>query len=249
MTPTPLRPLITETLACLSRACHGHAQAEEMLAVLGPLREVAGQLQDVAPVPPAHEALLDQAVSCIPKAQFPKLKPALVAARDHLHWRVDDGGFYAPGADVGEGYRTGNMHTLLIGPKNAPIRARDMLLGIFLLAPATLYRDHAHAAPELYLPLTGPSGWRFDRGAWEDHPAGALICNAPDRKHATRVYDVPFLAVFAWTRDIHAPCRVVPASDWSGIEAHLRDQHAPRATTSRHQPSKTSSASRSSTAS
>lgn len=227
MTTPPLRPLITETLACLSRASHGQTQARDMSSALERFREVPGHLQHVEPALPAHAALLEQAVSCISAAQFPRLKPALAAARDHLHWRVDDGGFYAPGADVGEGYRTGNMHALLIGPKNAPIRARDMLLGVFLLAPATLYRDHAHAAPELYLPLTGPSGWRFDQGAWEGHPAGAVICNAPDRVHATRVYDVPFLAVFAWTRDIHAPCRVVPASDWSGIEAHLRDQRAP----------------------
>jgi hypothetical protein len=46
----------------------------------------------------------------------------------------------------------------------APFAARDFDLGLFLIAPHVLYRDHHHAAPELYAPLTGPHGWRFGPG-------------------------------------------------------------------------------------
>ncbi len=44
-------------------------------------------------------------------------------------------------------------------------------MGLFVIAPHVLYRDHAHAAPELYLPLTGPHGWRFAPGPAQCPPA------------------------------------------------------------------------------
>lgn len=209
--------LLTEVQAQLEIAgqhtLHGPV-LERLTDATRPRTEVPGKM-------PAHAALLVQALEAIPDHPFGGLKCALNAAKDHLNWKVDDGGFYAPGDDVGAGYRQGNMHSLLLGPANAPLYHADALLGFFLLAPHTLYRDHAHLAPELYIPLTGPSGWRFDQGAWEDAAAGQVIHNPSDRIHAMRVYDVPFLALFAWTRDISHPCRVVSAGDWAQIEAEL----------------------------
>ena len=170
---------------------------------------------------PEHENLLCSAVSKIPDTPFFKLKSALMAGYTELQWRVDEGGFYAKGADVGDGYRRGNLHALLVGPEDCPFVANDFLLGFFLLSPNTLYRDHKHLAPELYVPLTGPSGWRFDQGAWEDHIAGSAIYNAPNIVHATRVYETPFLALFGWSQDIGSACEVVFADDWGKIEAAL----------------------------
>ncbi len=170
---------------------------------------------------PTHSDLLNAAIASMPDDKFSGLKSALATDKQHLHWRVDEGRYYAEGADVGAGYKEGNMHALLIGSENCPIKAEDFLLGFFLLAPRTLYRDHSHLAPELYLPLTGPHGWRFDQGDWEDFEAGQAIYNAPGVVHATRVYDIPFLALFAWTRDIGSACRVVPTDDWPEVEAEL----------------------------
>ena len=112
---------------------------------------------------PQHENLLCSAVSKIPDTPFFKLKSALMAGYTELKWRVDEGGFYAKGAVVGDGYRRGNLHALLVGPQDCPFVANDFLLGFFLLSPHTLYRDHKHLAPELYVPLTGPSGWRLTK--------------------------------------------------------------------------------------
>jgi len=170
---------------------------------------------------PEHENLLCSAVSKIPDTPFFKLKSALMAGYTELQWRVDDGGFYAKGADVGDGYRRGNLHALLVGPEDCPFVTNDFLLGFFLLSPHTLYRDHKHLAPELYIPLTGPSGWRFDQGAWEDHTAGSAIYNPPNIVHATRVYETPFLALFGWSQDIGSACEVVFAGDWGKIEKEL----------------------------
>ena len=170
---------------------------------------------------PKHEQQLCSAVSKIPDTPFFKLKSALMAGYNQLQWRVDEGGFYTKGADVGDGYRRGNLHALLVGPEDCPFVANDFLLGFFFLSPHTLYRDHKHLAPELYVPLTGPSGWRFNQGAWEDHIAGTAIYNPPNIVHATRVYETPFLALFGWSRDVGSACEVVFADDWENIEKEL----------------------------
>ena len=221
MNNAALLSLIHAVQAELAQSAPADANVQDALTRLQAFELTDASLRDVTGQVPAHAEVLDQAMACIPDDRFATLKAALIAARDHLHWRVDDGRYYAEGADVGDGYRTGNMHALLAGPQGCPIRAEDFLLGFFLLTPRRLYRDHAHAAPEIYIPLTGPSGWRFDLGSWQDHDAGTVIYNAPQKVHATRVYDVPFLALFAWMRDTGPACYVVPADDWAKVEGAL----------------------------
>ncbi len=213
--------VLHEATATLNLACKNDPHLRGLLSFLNSSDLSCENMNDVDGSIPAHASLLDAAIQDMPDTSFPKLKPALAAAKDQLHWRVDDGGFYTDEADVGEGYKTGNMHALLIGPENCPIKADDFLLGFFLLAPRTLYRDHKHLAPEIYVPLTGPNGWRFGSGDWGDRAAGDVIYNEPNVVHATRVYDIPFLSLFAWVRDIGSACSVVYASDWPEIEAEL----------------------------
>ncbi|WP_120502174.1 dimethylsulfonioproprionate lyase family protein [Roseovarius sp. EL26] len=220
---TAVLDLFLEVKASLALACKKDPRTNEMLNVLHSVGHSGTEANDVTGYIPAHGDLLDCAISNLTDRKFFKLKTALTVAKHKLHWRVDDGGFYAKGADVGQGYKTGNMHTLLVGPKNSLFHADDFLLGFFLLAPNTLYRDHKHLAPEVYMPLTGPSGWRFGSGDWQDHAAGSVIYNAPNVVHATRVYAVPFLSVFVWAQDINAPCSVVFADDWEKIEAALHN--------------------------
>jgi hypothetical protein len=102
------------------------------------------------------------------------------------------------------------------------VPADDFELGLFLIAPKTLYRDHRHKAPELYVTLTGPHEWRFGVGeSWTEYEAHTPIWNEPMQVHATLVRDIPFLALFAWTRDVMADATVVRAPDWAEIEASL----------------------------
>jgi hypothetical protein len=85
-----------------------------------------------------------------------------------------------------------------------------------------LYRDRHHPAPELYLPLTGPTRWRFGTGSpWETKAAGEPVWNPPDRVHATIVDAVPLLCLYAWTRDVMAPAVVDPAPDWAALDDAL----------------------------
>ncbi len=170
-----------------------------------------------------HKDVLDHAIQIIPDGELRQVASALEAAKDHLHWRVDRGIFYPRDEDVGDGYRHGNMHCELIGPDTGVFPAEDFTLGLFLLTPRVLYRDHNHRAPELYITLTGPSGWRFNQGQWRDFDAGSVVWNASHAIHATRVYDQPFLAIYSWTKDVHETCSVVPATDWAIIERRLRN--------------------------
>jgi hypothetical protein len=150
----------------------------------------------------------------------PELATAIGAASPHLHWRTYDG--YDP-ALIGQGFLRGNAYAMLVGQRDAPITADDFDLGLFLVAPRVLYRDHHHSAPELYAPLTGPHGWRFAPGApLTLKPAHVPVWNDADQPHATKVGAVPFLCLYGWTRDTQSPAHVIPADDWAELEAmHL----------------------------
>lgn len=160
-------------------------------------------------------AWLDSALAPL-SATHPALTAAIRVAAPHLEWITYDG--YPP-EEIGAGFAKGHAFATLVGGA-APYAADDFDFGLFLIAPNILYRDHAHPAPELYAPLTGPHGWRFAPGA----PlilkgAHEPVWNDPDAPHLTKVGPVPFLCFFGWTRDVSAPARVVPADDWAALEA------------------------------
>jgi hypothetical protein len=159
---------------------------------------------------------LDAALFCMNGAD--SLRQAINEVRNGLRWVTYDD--YPP-ETIGRRFPVAHAFTSLIGGDGL-IPADDFQLGLFLIVPKTLYRDHQHKAPELYVPLTGPHEWRFGVGeSWTEYEAHEPIWNEPMRVHATLVRDVPFLALFAWTRDVNAPSVVVPASDWAEIEAGL----------------------------
>lgn len=148
-------------------------------------------------------------------ASHPGLASAMSATTPGLDWISYDG--YDP-AEIGESFARNHAYAMIIGA-DGPIPALDFDLGLFLIAPHILYRDHHHAAPELYAPLTGPHGWRFgpDRRLTLK-PAHHPVWNPPYRPHLTKVGPTPFLAIFAWTRDVKQTAKVIPASDWPQLE-------------------------------
>jgi hypothetical protein len=146
----------------------------------------------------------------------PALAAAIAAAAPHLNWHPYDS--YPP-EQIGPGFASGHAYASIIGEDSA-LPAIDYDLGVFLIAPHVLYRDHCHKAPELYAPLTGPHGWRFGPGTpLMVKPAHAPVWNPPERPHLTKVGPTPFLCLFGWTRDVNDPARVLPASDWPELEA------------------------------
>ena len=152
----------------------------------------------------------------------PTLAAAIAAAAPHLDWRTYDG--YPPD-QIGPDFALGHAFAPVI------IAARpthDFELGLFLIAPHVFYRDHCHAAPELYAPLTGPHGWRFGPGRpLVYRPAHVPVWNPPHRPHATLVGCQPFLCLYGWTRDVDQPAFLIAADDWPRIEAPIIDPLAP----------------------
>tara|TARA_B000000475_G_scaffold212484_1_gene174525 strand:+ start:541 stop:1236 length:696 start_codon:yes stop_codon:yes gene_type:complete len=176
---------------------------------------------DIKPRGTRHDKVLNRAISGIKVHELNEIASCLYAAKDDLVWHEDNSKYYQPGANLGPGYSKCNLHTLLIGPNSCGYQNDDFLLGLFMLGPRTLYRDHKHDAPELYLNLTDQSGWRFKSGEWQDYPAGSFIWNAPGERHAARVYEQPFISVFAWLENVNSPCQVIHFDDWEKIEKAL----------------------------
>lgn len=193
------------------------AEADRYIATLpGPgVPEVRAGLAAAVPAPPETrangivEAHLSGALASLTETH-PTLAAAIAGAGAHLPWITYD---QYDRAKIGEAFATSHAFApLATGP--------DYELGIFLIAPHVLYRDHAHAAPELYAPLTGPHGWRFGPGtALTVRPAHVPVWNAPHQPHGTKVGPTPFLCLYGWTRDVASPAYVIPADDWPALEA------------------------------
>ena len=186
----------------------------EVRAGLAAVRPFAPHPQPVTPNP-VVDAHLQTALDLLENTH-PALAAAIAEAAPHLPWVTYDA---YPRDLIGDAFATSHAFASIVGEASA-IRARDYDLGLFLIAPRVLYRDHAHAAPELYVPLTGPHGWRFGPGLpIVTKPAHEPVWNDPHDPHATRVGDVPFLAVFGWTRDVNVPAYVIAADDWAELES------------------------------
>lgn len=173
----------------------------------------------ITPATPAPNAVIDRHLPAALAAlapDRPALAAAIAAARPWLTWVTYD---KYDTRIIGQDFACGNAYALLIGAGGA-IPAPDFHLGLFLIAPHVLYRDHHHPAPELYAPLTGPHGWRFAPGAaLTIKPAHQPVWNPPLHPHLIKVGPQPFLCIYGWTRDAAAPAVVIAADDWPALEA------------------------------
>ncbi len=169
---------------------------------------------DATTTHPVVSAFLPEALARLGRDR-PALAFAIAAAAAALEWRAYD--LYPPAA-IGADFAAGHAYARIIGD-GAAVPARDFDLGLFLIAPHVLYRDHWHPAPELYAPLTGPHGWRFASGApLVVKGAHEPVWNPSSQPHATKVGSAPFLCLYGWTRDVDLPAHVIPADDWPTLE-------------------------------
>ncbi len=209
--PSAMHRLYTAARACLL-ALH-HPGAEEVRAGL-PADPGAEQR-----ISPASNAVVDKwlgpALAAVAEDR-PDLAAVIAGAAAGLDWVTYDA--YPPDR-IGLAFATGHAFASILG-EAAPFAARDFEMGLFLIAPGVLYRDHDHPAPELYLPLTGPHGWRFGPGRPVlARPAHQPVWNPPHQPHLTLVGAVPFLCLFVWTRNVNDTAQVIDADDWARLEA------------------------------
>ena len=186
----------------------------ETRALIAAWREMAGSLPP-GRTNPVVDAWMEAALAELAPA-MPSLAAAIGAAVPHLDWITYD--LYPPD-EIGPAFARGHAFATLVG-EGAPFPAEEFDLGIFIVAPDVLYRDHHHPAPELYAPLTGPHGWRFGgAGPLTIKAAHVPVWNDPGTVHLTKVGPSPFLSLFAWTQDVTLPAQVFPAQDWAELEA------------------------------
>ena len=207
----PLTRLMDEAAAYLAPLrCPGAGELRRLIArrAVAPQTIRTRSLPVVAThLPAAVEALA---------ITHPALAAAIQSASSAFHWTTYDS---YPEDQIGPAFAANHAFCSLMGC-SAPFVAKNADFGIFLIAPHILYRDHSHAAPELYLPLTGPHGWRFGPNRpLLIKPAHQPIWNDPHRPHLTKVGQTPFLALYGWTRDSEEPARILPADDWPQLEA------------------------------
>lgn len=219
---------VVELLAALEDALLRHGRSEAvntLLMKMRALRAAQPQVQSLSPHMPDHLCIDFRGVyDHLPSSLF-TVSSALKEAEPHLYWKADDAsgaGYYQSGEDIGESYAQGNMCCPLIGPTGSFIESEDLLFVLFFLKPKTLYRDHCHKASEVYFNLTGPAGFRLDDRDWSDRPGDSVIWNRSWSVHATRVYQMPFLAAVAWIADIDSTIQVTARDDWHVLETELQ---------------------------
>jgi mannose-6-phosphate isomerase-like protein (cupin superfamily) len=146
---------------------------------------------------------------CVAASMFlvPDVAAALAEIEEFLHWRQNPN--YSD-AVMGEAYMDNYAYAELIGPRGF-FPGEDFLMGLMLLGPGRHYLDHHHAAPELYWLLTGPSEWRRGDDDFARRRAGETIWHPPWASHATRTLEAPLLAIWAWTKDVSEPARLLEA--------------------------------------
>ena len=216
----PVLDLISEVTSALTER-QGPLIVEQTLNYLAEMDLSTESMLQPDPSMPAKFANdLDVAIKHIP-LQLSALASAIDTSKHIIQWNQDLGQFYEKDADVGDSYRNRNMNCILIGPQNGFFHSDKLFMGLFFLRPRTFYRDHDHEASEMYFNLTGPHGFRFDVNGWSDYPADSIVWNTPWLPHATRVYDVPLLTVFAWVENVDCLCRVVHTDDWVQLENEL----------------------------
>ncbi len=135
----------------------------------------------------------------------PDLAAALATLDGHFKWQQSS--FYSDEL-LGEGFSQNYGWCQLVGPEGF-FPGDDFLLGLLLLGPRRHYKDHFHAAPELYWPLTGPTLWKQGAGDFGTKQAGDIIWHDPNIIHATKTDQSPLLAVWSWTRDTAVGARLV----------------------------------------
>ena len=106
---------------------------------------------DAAPAGKTTAPYLPDAVALARQQGSDALMDALMACP--AEWETYDS---YPAADIGPSFPKRHAFVSL-GSMIDPAWSLDFDVGFLLIQPRTLYRDHHHAASELYVPLTGSS--------------------------------------------------------------------------------------------
>lgn len=98
----------------------------------------------------------------------------------------------------------------MVGPGDMA-HSDELLIGLALLAPHTVYPAHAHPAHEIYLPIGGTGIWSRGASAAEAQAPGAIILHPSNVVHTTVSHADPVLAIYFWRGDLITASQFVMA--------------------------------------
>ncbi|MEO8243916.1 MAG: dimethylsulfonioproprionate lyase family protein [bacterium] len=117
---------------------------------------------------------------------------AIRAASMRLQWRQTYGA-----ADFGAGFLDEYGWSEFVGLRG-PVASERIACGVLLLGPGVIYPAHAHAAEEVYLPISGVAEWQRGDAGFASVPVGQAVHHAPWMPHAMRVGAEPLAALYLW---------------------------------------------------
>jgi hypothetical protein len=120
------------------------------------------------------------------------LVEGLTSRANALHW-----GQTYTAADFGEAF-VENYGWLEVFGTRGHFSNDRIAAGFLILGPNLLYPDHHHLAEEIYIPLTGGTGWRKDESEFRERDAGEVIHHPSNVSHAMRTGIEPLLALYLW---------------------------------------------------
>jgi hypothetical protein len=193
-TSASARSALQEFLAALEAAISLAEPSEPAAQVV---RRVFGATRSADGLPPAAGealpvcALLDQALATAMASGSPAATVAARLARlaPNLNWYQRGGSETATPA-----FRNGHANAYIIEPGRVE-SARDVTIGVSLMAPDLQYPDHRHPPAEVYYSLS-PGSWRQGEGPWVTPGIGGLVHNPSNVVHSMRSSDTPLLAIW-----------------------------------------------------
>lgn len=114
------------------------------------------------------------------------------AASAALHWRQTYGA-----ADFGAEFLAGYGWSEFIGLRG-PVPSDRIACGVLVLGPGVIYPSHAHAAEEVYLPISGLAEWQRGDAGFAPVPVGQAVHHPSWMPHAMRVGAAPLAALYMW---------------------------------------------------
>ncbi len=176
-----LRQFSTNSPAIRSQILENLASNSQFLATVPKVRQPPRRSIEL-PLEPALQAIKNHPI-----------RPSLDALLPFLPWVFK-------GAST-EGDMLNRAWVELVGSDGVQASG-DFRLGLYWQDARVYYPRHRHNADELYYVLAGEAGWLGATGELIMRPPGSYISYTSRQDHATRTYQHPLLALWAWHGDI-----------------------------------------------
>ncbi len=208
---TPATPIETVRRRLDDRLAAAHGEDPEIAAEAAALRALLTLPRPADPPPPAPvrqpaTAFLEAALAAGLSGPEVALATAIRAIAPDLAWSY---GYPRDPARPDLGERIAFAQLLGEGGLGA---APQVLAGLTLIAPHTLYPWHAHPAIELYLVIAGRARWWAGTDGPRVHPPGSLVLHRSGLPHATQTGADPLLALYTWRGDLTSPSVFLPTA-------------------------------------